>query len=357
MDIREKLWAYYYNKLSAGVDIGYSPKIEHWDEDLSLSLKKSIAEFSAFKETSFKNALESLLVQDGKLLPWKEFQKEALKVSGDYNVRWLETEYHQTVANAHMAGKWKDFKRNADLYPNLKLSSVQDGRVRPEHKALDGTIRPINDPFWDTHTPPLDWGCRCDIEQTDEEPSEIKGGLQLKIEFQNNPGKTGEIFGGTAYSESISKQQRHLAERSATYYQLKQDANYHDVAMNDIGGVKATHINHKFDKVLGHHEKEVQDFFFKKGDMFILEEESNIGKQVEGYLNGEKCEIKTLLGDSSRTIRKRISQVVQKDADIGILYFPEKFNKNNLDEALSSYKGKMPKLVVLHGDKIIKDDR
>ncbi len=48
----------------------------------------------------------------------------------------------------------------------------------------------------------MDWGCRCDLEQTDEEPTDIKGGLQLKIEFQNNPGKTGRIFGSSVYLTS-----------------------------------------------------------------------------------------------------------------------------------------------------------
>lgn len=200
---REALWSHYYHKLSKGVDEGYSPKSELYDKDLANALKFSIAEFSAFKETSFRTTIESLLVDDnGSLRPWSEFKKEALKVSGNYNHRWLETEYHQTVANANMAEKWKGFERNVALYPNLKLVSVKDARVRPEHKSLDGTIRPLNDPFWDKHTPPLDWGCRCDVVQTDEAPTEIKGGLQLKIEFENNPAKTGKIFGGSAYMTS-----------------------------------------------------------------------------------------------------------------------------------------------------------
>lgn len=200
---REQLWQYYYDKLSKGVDIGFSPKSLHYDKDLADTLKYNIAEFSAFKETSFRRVVESLLVDEiGGLRSWRDFKKEAYKVSSDYNHRWLETEYHQTVANAQMAEKWKGFEANADLYPNLKLVSVGDDRVRPEHKILDGTIRPIDDPFWKTHTPPLDWGCRCDIIQTDEEPTNIKGGLQLKIEFENNPALTGKIFGGSAYMTS-----------------------------------------------------------------------------------------------------------------------------------------------------------
>lgn len=97
----------------------------------SYALAVLIQEFSAFKETSFRKVLESLLVaEDGSLRPWSEFKKEAWKVSGDYNHRWLETEYHQTVANANAARMWKDFGRNTDLYPNVKFMSVRDGRVR-----------------------------------------------------------------------------------------------------------------------------------------------------------------------------------------------------------------------------------
>src|SRR5690606_10905975 len=194
---QEKLWKFYNDKLSKGVDVGWNDGFEIDDKPLVNSLKKSIAEFSAFKETAFRKDLESLLIKDGKLTPWSEFKKEAMKVSGDYNAKWLETEYHQTVANANMAAKWKDFENNVDLYPNVKLVSVRDARVRPEHKVLDGTIRPYNDPFWNIYTPPLDWGCRCHVEQTDEEPTEVKGRIQTKIAFENNPATSGKIFGSS----------------------------------------------------------------------------------------------------------------------------------------------------------------
>ncbi|MEC3875950.1 phage head morphogenesis protein [Chryseobacterium salviniae] len=205
---RQKLWEYYNDKLSKGVDVGYSPNIEFYDKELANSLKKNIAQFSAFKETSFRKDLENLMTEGDRFVPWSEFKKEAFKLSGDYNGRWLEAEYNQTVANANMAQKWKEFEQNTDLYPNLKLVTVNDARVRPEHKVLDGVIRPFNDPFWNTHTPPLDWGCRCGIEQTDEEPTDIPGGFQTKLEFENNPGKTGKVFSGSAYEENLSKKEK-----------------------------------------------------------------------------------------------------------------------------------------------------
>ncbi len=240
---REKLWNHYYSKLSQGVDVGWnSGGFEVNDKDLVKSLKESIAEFSAFKETAFRKDLEQLMTKDGKFVPWSEFKKEAYKVSGDYNARWLETEYHQTVANANAAAQWKDFERNADLYPNLKLVSVRDARVRPEHKALDGTIRPINDPFWDTHMTPLDWGCRCHVEQTDEEPTEIKGGVQLKMEFENNPGKTGKIFGETGYENRITVSEAKEAKKNAEKWSKEKD-----YVLNDENIKKLKNIGFEID--------------------------------------------------------------------------------------------------------------
>ena len=212
---RQKLWNFYNEKLSKAVDIGYSSDLEFYDEDLAKSLKENIAQFSAFKETSFKNEVEALLT-DGKHLRSKsDFKNEALKVSNDYNYRWLETERHQTIANAQMAAKWQDFERNTELYPNLKIVTVNDSRIRPEHKALDGIIRPFNDPFWKTHVPPFDWGCRCDVVQTDEDVTDVPGGFQTKIEFENNPAISGKIFGGSAYEENLPEDDKKEAKRIA----------------------------------------------------------------------------------------------------------------------------------------------
>lgn len=213
---QEKLWQHYYTKLEKGLNIGYPTTFKHYDEALAHQLKYNIAEFSAFKETSFRKTLEDALTDEsGKLMSWKDFKEVAYKVSNDYNHRWLETEYHQTIANAQSVSKWQDFQANKDVYPNLRLESVGDGRVRPEHQVLDGTTRPIDDPFWQTYLPPLDWGCRCDVVQTDEPITEIKGGLQLKMEFKNNPAISGKIFNGSAYAKGLSKSETKKAKETA----------------------------------------------------------------------------------------------------------------------------------------------
>lgn len=200
-ELREKLWKNYFGKLSSGIDEGYPQSFEFYDEDLANRLKQNIAEFSAFKETAFHKELQGFLVEDGHVLPWSEFKNKAYQVSGDYNGRFLETEYHQTVATANMASKFQDFQANKELYPNLKFVTVNDSRVRPEHKAFDGVVKPIDDAFWSSHLPPLDWGCRCDVEQTDEEPTEAPPANESqKNTFKNNASQTGKIFLSEAYS-------------------------------------------------------------------------------------------------------------------------------------------------------------
>lgn len=78
------------------------------------------------------------------------------------------------------------------------------------------------------------------------------------------------------------------------------------------------------------YEKEIQNLFYKKGDKFILESELGFDKQIEGFLNNEAVEIKTILGSSSRTIRKRLKEAIAKNAKIVILYYPNNFSQKRL---------------------------
>ena len=201
---KEKLWKYYFNKFIKGVDVGYEPQLENYDPALAHRLKYNVAEFSAFKETSFRKELEGMLTKNGKILPWSKFKEKAFAVSEDYNKRWLKTEYHQTVATANMAGKWKDFEANQDLYPNLEYVDAGDSRVREKHHEWDGTILPINHPWWQTHYPPNDWGCRCNAVQTDAEPIVKIPAGDAKKGFNNNAGTTGQIFKDPAYKEGLT---------------------------------------------------------------------------------------------------------------------------------------------------------
>ena len=76
---------------------------------------------------------------------------------------------------AYAAAAWREADEQRDLFPFWKYQTLGDGNVRPSHAALDGIVLPHDDPFWATHTPPWDWGCRCAfIPLSDADVAEIQ---------------------------------------------------------------------------------------------------------------------------------------------------------------------------------------
>jgi SPP1 gp7 family putative phage head morphogenesis protein len=63
----------------------------------------------------------------------------------------LNTAYNQGTRHAAF--------ENRDVTPYLMYDAVNDSRVRPSHEAVDGVVRPVDDEFWDTFTPPLGYNC------------------------------------------------------------------------------------------------------------------------------------------------------------------------------------------------------
>ena len=57
----------------------------------------------------------------------------------------------------------------------IRFTCVLDSATRPTHRALHGTILPRRHSFWEDHTPPLDWGCRCRIDMLSKYELESRG--------------------------------------------------------------------------------------------------------------------------------------------------------------------------------------
>lgn len=203
----KELWQYYYKHLNKALAEGYNSTIEENNTELVTSLKHNLARFSAFKETSFKQQIEASLTKNGRVLSWQEFKAEANKLNIEYNRRWLQTEYNQTVANALSAQKYEEYIANKRVYPNLTYHAVHDERTRETHRAWDGLTLPVEHSFWKTHLPPNDWGCRCYVEPTANPVTEgvRTEDIPIKESFANNPALSGEIFPVIPYTKGMSE--------------------------------------------------------------------------------------------------------------------------------------------------------
>lgn len=89
--------------------------------------------------------------------------------------------YATNMRMSFAAGKWAQVRALAERLAKqgrkvyLRYSAILDGATRPLHKDWGtlggrGIILPWDHPWWDTHFPPNDWGCRCTVEiMTDDD--------------------------------------------------------------------------------------------------------------------------------------------------------------------------------------------
>lgn len=195
--INDKLYQDTFKNLSEGVSSGYTGQYDSNDVRMLLELKQNIAVFSAFKSHAQSLQYFDALIdpETGKKRSWADFRKAALAIDKDYNQNWLEAEYNMAVRQARAAEQWQDFERDKEVYPNLEYMPSRSATPSDAHKPYYGIIRSIDDPIWNTLTPPIRWNCKCWLQQSreDETPGAIEPPAKLPG-IEGNSGKTGRIF-------------------------------------------------------------------------------------------------------------------------------------------------------------------
>jgi len=92
---------------------------------------------------------------------FEQFRQNVNLVDIDLPRHRLKTIYQTNLQAAYGHGRWMQQQANAKNKPYLMYVTKNDNLVRPEHRILNKTIRPIGDAFWLYNTPPLDFNCRC----------------------------------------------------------------------------------------------------------------------------------------------------------------------------------------------------
>lgn len=98
--------------------------------------------------------------------------------------------FDNNMRSAHMAGRWSQIQAGKERRPYLQYRTAGDARVRPQHRAWNGLIFPVDDAFWQTHYPPNGWGCRCAVRAYSQADLDSKG-LEVAPPFE---GKTREVI-------------------------------------------------------------------------------------------------------------------------------------------------------------------
>lgn len=175
------------------------------------SLQSNIYVFSAAKTYAQYAEINALLVDElGNPRDFQTFKDAVLKIDEKYNLQYLKTEYNNALRTSQMAGKWKTFEAQKDLF-DLRYNTAGDSKVRKDHKKLDGITLPVDHPFWNKNVPPLDFGCRCGLRQVAKGTAitpdiNLKGLPKAPKMFQFNPGKQALIYSNEhPYIKSMTK--------------------------------------------------------------------------------------------------------------------------------------------------------
>ena len=200
-EIEPNLFNATFDALNHAVDTGFG-SISYDDPDFGFlnELKYSNGVFAAFKTHRQQNDLAAqLLDENGNLKTFEQFRKDTEAILSDYNRNWLKTEYDTAVIRARMAARFKEFQRDADLYPNLKWLKSTSVVKRELHVNLYGLILPIDDPFWTQQYPGSLWNCKCGITNTDEPVN----GDAYDIEHYDMPTPPAGLEGNPAFTSQI----------------------------------------------------------------------------------------------------------------------------------------------------------
>ena len=162
------------------------------------SFQNSADVFSAFRVHRMQQDIAAQMIgDDGQLKPFSKFVKDVSPYIEHRNRAWLRTEYNTAILRAQNAAEWKMFEAEKDVYPNLEWIESTSPNPGADHRVFWGTVRPVDDPFWNEHKPGDRWNCKCELQQSDSNvtaTSTSDGKSDPARGLESNPAKSEELF-------------------------------------------------------------------------------------------------------------------------------------------------------------------
>lgn len=77
--------------------------------------------------------------------------------------RRLKVIYDTNLRTAHSEGQWQRIQDRKAAFPYLQYDGGNSENPRLQHSAWDGLVLSVDDPFWQSHMPIKEWGCKCRV--------------------------------------------------------------------------------------------------------------------------------------------------------------------------------------------------
>ena len=154
------------------------------------SLEDNVDDFLKGKNYNFIKELKSLDRDD-------EFYDDKVEeLNNRFHNVYADVETDIIGSSALQVKTWNDSIKLADTH-YMQFLCVADDKTDEECLECDGTTLPMDDPWWDEHTPLLHYNCRCTtimVDKDEAEETENPPDVDTEDGLANNPAKTGKIF-------------------------------------------------------------------------------------------------------------------------------------------------------------------
>lgn len=156
--------------------------------------------FSAFRVHRMQKDIAAQMIDsNGNVKPFRKFVKDVSPYIEHRNREWLQTEYNTAILRAQNAAEWQQFMAEKDVFPNLEWIPSTSPNPGEDHRVFWGTVRPVDDAFWNVHKPGDRWNCKCELRQTEKAVTPVPTSRAKAIDnaakgLESNPAKDKEVF-------------------------------------------------------------------------------------------------------------------------------------------------------------------
>lgn len=148
--------------------------------------------------------LESLQEAQKSGISLKRWQKEIDYAQFGITKAHAETVFRNAMQTHYAVGHWESFQRTKKALPYLRYVAINDSRTSQCCRALSGIIRKVDDPFWQTHTPPNHHRCRSVLQALTESQAQKRSPEMVGLNQPESPDM--EPQKGWNYNAALSHQ-------------------------------------------------------------------------------------------------------------------------------------------------------